>query len=961
MNCCATTRLLFYCMGSTHLGVTNHTNLHLIAMPPQLSCLCSAFLIVLAGFWSPSTAQIVINEVDYDQSGTDAAEYVELYNAGLSGVNLSGYSLELVNGSGPSVYDTINLPGITLAAGDYFVVCANAATVDNCDLDDSPNTNFIQNGAPDAIGLRDNGILIDAVSYEGNVVGYTEGSGVGLVDNPATDFAGISRFPDGTDTGVNNVDFTARCSSPGEANLAATSNCLPPDVVINEIDADQSGTDAAEFVELFGEPNLSLNGLVLVLFNGTGDVSYNAFDLDGQSLDSDGFFVICGDAANVANCDLDVSPNTNLIQNGPDAAALYQADASDFPNGTAITTTDLLDAIVYDTDDADDAGLLVLLNAGQPQVDEGANGNSAGESSSRLPDGGAFRDTDTYVQQAPTPGVTNVIPSGGPNTILINEVDYDQPGNDEAEYVELYNFGTDPVSLIGYTLELVNGNGNSVYDSIVLPNVDLVAGDYFVICANAATVPDCDLDDGPNTNFLQNGAPDAVGLRRDGSLVDAVSYEGDVTGYTESSGFGLSDSSGDDFISISRLPDGTDTDVNNVDFSRRCATPGEENVVESADCPDPAFVPNIVINEIDADTPGSDAAEFIELYGDPGLPLDGFSLVFFNGSGDVSYRAYDLDGQTLDGLGFFVLCANAATVDNCDLDVSPNTNLIQNGADAVGLYEADASDFPDGTVVTTSGLIDAIVYDTDDSDDAGLLVLLNAGQPQVDERGGGSGTTHSNSRVPDGGTARNTDTYTQQPPTPGFFNVPPPVAEIFAIQSAGLTSPFDSMVVTTEDNVVTALRTDGFFIQTPDARSDGDPNTSDGIFVFEDAVPSVSVGDVVDVTGLVVEFFDFTEFAAGALVAVKSTGASLPAPIVFDGSTPSPTTTPSCAIEFECYESMLLTVTGGSVGSGNQSFGSDPIAENFIVAGSPRAFREPGIVAPGLPRTSGLGWQPGSI
>jgi hypothetical protein len=97
--------------------------------------------------------QLVINEVDYDQPSTDTAEFVEIKNNGSSAVSLSGVTLELVNGSGGAIYDTINLPAVSLAAGDYFVVCANAATVANCDLDDDPDTNFIQNGAPDAVGL----------------------------------------------------------------------------------------------------------------------------------------------------------------------------------------------------------------------------------------------------------------------------------------------------------------------------------------------------------------------------------------------------------------------------------------------------------------------------------------------------------------------------------------------------------------------------------------------------------------------------------------------------------------------------------------------------------------------------------------------------------------------------------------------------------------------------------------
>ena len=59
----------------------------------------------------------------------------------------------------------------------------------------------------------------------------------------------------------------------------------PPAVLINEVDADQAGTDAAEFVELTdgGAGSSPLDGLVVVLFNGSNDASYAAIDLDGQA------------------------------------------------------------------------------------------------------------------------------------------------------------------------------------------------------------------------------------------------------------------------------------------------------------------------------------------------------------------------------------------------------------------------------------------------------------------------------------------------------------------------------------------------------------------------------------------------------------------------------------------------------------------------------------------------------
>ncbi len=363
-----------------------------------------------------------------------------------------------------------------------------------------------------------------------------------------------------------------------------------------------------------------------------------------------------------------------------------------------------------------------------------------------------------------------------------------------------------------------------------------------------------------------------------------------------------------------------------------------------------AVTSSVVINELDSDTPGTDTLEFVELYdgGAGNTSLDGLVVVFYNGATDLSYAAFDLDDFSTDASGFFVL--GNVGVANVDLVFAGNT--LQNGADAVALFLGNASSFPNGTAVTTNNLIDAIVYDTEDADDPGLLVLLNAGQPQVNENGAGDGANHSSQRIPNGsGGARHTDTYDQFPPTPGAENVgpPPPVmAEIFEIQGTGLTSPLANQTVITENNVVTAVAANGFSMQTPEARADVDVQTSNGIFVFTGGAPAVAVGDFVNVTGQVVEFFDFTEFSNSPMVTVVSSGNPLPAPVVLNSSTPSPNQ-PQPANELERYEGMLIQITGGAVTGPNQFFGTDPIAEVFIVAAPSRTFREPGIAFPGLP------------
>ena len=96
----------------------------------------------------------------------------------------------------------------------------------------------------------------------------------------------------------------------------------------------------------------------------------------------------------------------------------------------------------------------------------------------------------------------------------------------------------------------------------------------------------------------------------------------------------------------------------------------------------------ILINEVDVDQPGTDNAEFVELFdgGDGNTDLSNLVLVFFNGNKDTVYSAFNLDGFETNEAGYFVLCGDNQNVEHCDNDVSPDRNLIQNGADAVALY-----------------------------------------------------------------------------------------------------------------------------------------------------------------------------------------------------------------------------------------------------------------------------------
>jgi len=82
---------------------------------------------------------------------------------------------------------------------------------------------------------------------------------------------------------------------------------------------------------------------------------------------------------------------------------------------------------------------------------------------------------------------------------------------------------------------------------------------------------------------------------------------------------------------------------------------------------------------------------------------------------------------------------------------------------------------------------------------------------------------------------------------------PPPPTFIHDIQGAAHLSPVNGMTFGNVPGIVTAKRSNGFYLQDPNA--DPDPATSEAVFVFTGSAPtSVSVGDAVRVKATVSEF-----------------------------------------------------------------------------------------------------------
>ena len=529
--------------------------------------------------------------------------------------------------------------------------------------------------------------------------------------------------------------------------------------------------------------------------------------------------------------------------------------------------------------------------------------------------------------------------------------------------IELYN-GTDaPIDLAGYSVEFYF-NGNTVSTSTIDLSGSVAAGDVFVLAddgSDPAILAETDL---AATNNFFNG-DDAIVLRGAGGVVDSLGQVGTDPG--SEWGTGLTSTQDNTLRRLASVCSG-DTDPSDafdpaVEYEGFANNTFDGLGAHTTDCDagdgggGEGDAPTVLINEVDSDQASTDTAEFVELSdgGVGGTDLSGLTLVLFNGSNDLSYGAFDLDGQVTGDDGFFVLCGDAANVANCDLDVSPDSNLVQNGADAVALYRADETDFPNGTAVTTDGLVDALVYDTDDADDAGLLVLLSAGG-QVDENANGNGTGESLQRCPDGsGGARTTTTYVAFAPSPGAANcvVPPPPALdcttqtpvlISTIQGSGSQTTFDGQQVVVE-GVVTGVfpGLSGFTVQEEIADSDGDPSTSEGIFVFgSEFVGQVTVGETVRVAGEADEYVtsggasSLTQIRVDAVVSCDTGTAGVVATTEVTLPLPS-------ADALEAVESMLVTAPQSLVIA--EYFDYDRFGE--VVVRSERLYQPTALVDPG--------------
>jgi predicted extracellular nuclease len=323
--------------------------------------------------------------------------------------------------------------------------------------------------------------------------------------------------------------------------------------------------------------------------------------------------------------------------------------------------------------------------------------------------------------------------------------------------------------------------------------------------------------------------------------------------------------------------------------------------------------------------------DFVELFnrGTTAVNLNGWSVQYTSSGGSGTWQVTPLSGSIAPG-GYYLVQQAAGSNTATSLPTPDATGTIAMAAGA-GKVALQASATPIAGQCPASGTADLVGY--------------GAAASCFEGSGPTSGTSNSTAALRKRGgcfdSNNNNVDFSITGPQPR--NSASPVksctftsAAIHEIQGSGAVTPFFGVEVTTT-GIVTANKSNGFFVQTADD-GDGDATTSQGLFVFTGAASSTTVGDAVTVRGTAGEFFNLTQLESSLPgdVVVNSSGNPLPAPITLTSTELDPTGAPD---RLERFEGMRVAAASLVSVAPTDDFGE--IAT--VLLGVTRPMREPGI------------------
>lgn len=368
----------------------------------------------------------------------------------------------------------------------------------------------------------------------------------------------------------------------------------------------------------------------------------------------------------------------------------------------------------------------------------------------------------------------------------------------------------------------------------------------------------------------------------------------------------------------------------------------------------------VIINEAYLSGGSAGAAfqnKFVELYNTSDAPvsLDGWSLQYRPAAGTNPPGGVSALSGSIPAKGYYLVKGGSNGAAGGELTGADVTAAGFNPGGTAGTIvlakQATAvSDLPVGSVIEPANVADLLGYGSSNTFET-QAAKAPTGNADVKSFNRSNGADTNNNfadfslnatitpKAPNGVASGPVD----PPVDPG--PVTPPAAKTIAeIQGNGAASPLAGTSVVTRGKVTATFPTGGFagyYVQTPGTGGDLTPanhTSSDAVFVFSPStVDTVQIGDYVEVTGAVSEFFGMTQLTVAAAAdlkklteaapEVKATGFALPADEAFR----------------ESLEGMLLTPQGPVTVADN--FSLNQYGE-IGLAGGTTPLEQPTAVAP---------------
>ena len=512
-------------------------------MSPTRLTLAVSIMLLLG---NSANAQILITEIMYDPNLGNEHEYVELYNAGAATVDLAGYTLR--DDPGQEFPNAFTLTSGSIDPGETAVLIRIDASRTRANYESAwgSDLNYIEVPAwPVFSNGGDTVQLLDPSNFIVASVDYSFANGFPFPNDAASIYMLATNSPtpyaaanwalslDGIDCA--RIGDPPRAADIGSPGLLPDSNCgggSGPALLITEIMYDPNLNNEHEYVEIYNAGNTQVDLTGYVLRDNPSQEFPAAATLAGGTIEpGESAVLVRIDASrtienyqNAWGMDLNFIqvPDWPVFSNGGDIVQLLD------DSGTLLASVDYAPAGGFPFPN-DSASIYMLDRAAAAPYDATNWALSmAGTDCAR--NGNAPRNGDVG-----SPGLQSdsiCPPPGASGDLLITEIMYDPNLNNEHEYVEVYNPGDSPVSLIGWTLRDNPSQANP--NEVTLAAGSVPAGGTAVLIRidAARTLEGFQNTWGANINFVEaapwpvftNGGDVVELLNPSGTVVASVNY-----------------------------------------------------------------------------------------------------------------------------------------------------------------------------------------------------------------------------------------------------------------------------------------------------------------------------------------------------------------------------------------------------------------------------------------------------